>query len=78
MRIFDIPYSDPSKPRNYRSFKLKFQAPPGVGLFTWRIYIVSDTFVGEDVDRDISVRNLPFSCHGHCLPTNYFVCVNYS
>ena len=41
--------------RNYRSYKLQFQAPNGVGLFTWKVYLVSDTFVGEEICEDIAV-----------------------
>lgn len=78
MRIFDIPFSNPSKSRNYRSFRLKFQAPPGVGLFTWRIYIVSDTFVGEDVGRDISVRLLRLESYLLVVDLTNFLCANYS
>lgn len=52
MKITDVPYSD----SDYRSYKLQFQAPQNVGLYTWRAYIVSDTFVGEDISKDMIVR----------------------
>ncbi|KDQ65135.1 hypothetical protein JAAARDRAFT_168038 [Jaapia argillacea MUCL 33604] len=55
-RITEVPFSDPSRDRNYRCYKLQFQAPPGVGLYTWRVYLMSDTFVGEDVVRDIALK----------------------
>ena len=53
MRVADVPASDNA--RRYRSFKVQFQAPPAQGVFRWRIYIVSDTFVGEEVTEDIVV-----------------------
>ncbi|KAF8655190.1 hypothetical protein AX16_003222 [Volvariella volvacea WC 439] len=56
LKITDVPYSNPKEDRNYRSYKLQFQAPPNVGLFTWKIYIVSDTFVGEEITRDITLK----------------------
>jgi translocation protein SEC63 len=57
MKIADIPLFDPSTDRNYRAFKVQFQGPPTTGLFTWRVYIVSDTFVGEEVSADMTVRH---------------------
>ncbi|KAI6033822.1 translocation protein sec63 [Pisolithus microcarpus] len=56
LKIADVPLSDPSKERNYRCYKLQFQAPPNVGLFTWRVYFVSDTFVGGETCRDIVLK----------------------
>ncbi|KIK95455.1 hypothetical protein PAXRUDRAFT_140659 [Paxillus rubicundulus Ve08.2h10] len=56
LRITDVPRSDPAKERNYRCYKLQFQAPPNVGLFTWKVYFVSDTMVGEEVCRGISLK----------------------
>lgn len=56
LKIHDVPYSDPSRERNYRSYQIQFQVPPGVGLYTWKVYFISDTFVGEEVTRDITVR----------------------
>ncbi|EJD35962.1 hypothetical protein AURDEDRAFT_147310, partial [Auricularia subglabra TFB-10046 SS5] len=56
MRFTDVPYSDPSRRRNYRTYKMQIQAPPQVGMFAWRLLIVSDTFVGEDVGRDLPLK----------------------
>lgn len=56
MKISDVPASSPEKERDYRSYKLQFQAPPNVGLFTWKVYLVSDTFVGEESCQDISLK----------------------
>lgn len=56
-KVTDVPYSDPDAEheRDYRSYKIQFQAPQNTGMFTWKIYLVSDTFVGEEVTRDIVV-----------------------
>ncbi|THH32152.1 hypothetical protein EUX98_g2021 [Antrodiella citrinella] len=56
MKINDIPYADAAHPDIYRSYKLQFQAPPNVTSFPWRVYIVSDTFVGEEVAQEITLR----------------------
>ncbi|KAF9224450.1 translocation protein sec63 [Gyrodon lividus] len=56
LRIADVPRFDPSKERNYRCYKLQFQAPPNVGLFTWKVYFVSDTMVGEETCQGISLK----------------------
>ncbi|KAG1811249.1 Sec63 Brl domain-containing protein [Suillus subaureus] len=56
MKISDVPASSPGKERDYRSYKLQFQAPPNVGLFTWKVYLVSDTLVGEESCQDISLK----------------------
>jgi len=55
MKVTDVPFVDPTRPRDYRLYKLKFQAPPGTGLFTWRIIVVSDTYIGEDAAKDLRV-----------------------
>lgn len=55
LKISDIPYSRPDSDRNYRAFKIQFQCPPSTGLFTWKIYVVSDTFVGEEARIDLAV-----------------------
>jgi len=54
-KVSDVPFTDPSRARNYRSYKLKFQAPPGTGLFTWRVIVVSDTYIAEDAAKDLQV-----------------------
>jgi len=55
MKIADIPFSRPNEERNYRSYKMQFQAPQSTGLFTWKAYLISDTFVGEEVTKDVTV-----------------------
>jgi len=56
-KITDVPFANPhaEHQRDYRSYKIQFQAPQNVGMFTWKIYLVSDTFVEEDVTKDIIV-----------------------
>ncbi|GBE78987.1 Translocation protein [Sparassis crispa] len=56
LRVTDIPVADPEHGQYYRSFKIQFQAPPAVGMFTWRLYVVSDTFVGEEAWRDMVLK----------------------
>ncbi|KJA18200.1 hypothetical protein HYPSUDRAFT_45520 [Hypholoma sublateritium FD-334 SS-4] len=56
VKITDIPYTQDDKDRDYRSYKIQFQGPPNTGLFTWKVYIVSDTFVGDAATKDISLK----------------------
>lgn len=56
IKISDVPFSRPNHTRNYRSYKVQFQAPQSVGMFTWKVQLVSDTFIGEDVTWDISLK----------------------
>lgn len=58
MKISDVPHADAKHPDVYRSYKLQFQAPPQVSTFTWKLYLISDTFVGEEVSQDITVSDL--------------------
>jgi translocation protein SEC63 len=66
LKITDIPYArlphadadEALLEHDYRSYKIQFQGPPNVGMFTWKVYIVSDTFVGGDINRDITVSTL--------------------
>jgi len=51
-KVTDIPYTD----SDYRMYKMQFQAPPSVGSYTWRVFVVSDTYVGDDTYQDITVR----------------------
>ncbi|KZT13196.1 uncharacterized protein LAESUDRAFT_669586 [Laetiporus sulphureus 93-53] len=48
IKIADIPVGP-----QYRFYKQQFQGPQTPGLFHWRMYLISDTFVGEEVSRDI-------------------------
>ncbi|PPQ95847.1 hypothetical protein CVT26_015977 [Gymnopilus dilepis] len=56
IRITDIPYAQPGVEGDYRRYKLQFQGPPNTGLFTWKVYVVSDTFAGEEAVKDISLK----------------------
>ncbi|THU97929.1 hypothetical protein K435DRAFT_661913 [Dendrothele bispora CBS 962.96] len=61
LKITGVPFSDPAKrgerySRDYRSYKLQFQAPQGPGMYTWKMYLVSDTFVGEEVGRNMTLK----------------------
>ncbi|KAG6890192.1 hypothetical protein C0992_002849 [Termitomyces sp. T32_za158] len=55
-RITDIPFAQPHHERDYRSYKIQFQAPPNVGVFTWKVQLVSDSFVNEDTSREITLK----------------------
>ncbi len=37
------------------TYKIQFQSSPNVGIFTWKVYVISDTFVGGEVTRDITI-----------------------
>ena len=66
IQVSDLPYTDPKKPRDYKTFKLQFQAPQGVGLYTWRIRFVSDTYLEEDIAKDLTVSLTHWSIVGLC------------
>lgn len=56
MKIADVPVADSQGGIDYRSYKIQFQAPQNVGLFTWKVFVVSDTFVGDEVSRDVILK----------------------
>lgn len=56
MKITDIPLAQPDHERDFRSYKIQFQAPPNVGVFTWKVQLISDSFVGEDSSWDITLK----------------------
>jgi preprotein translocase subunit Sec63 len=39
-----------------RTIRMTFQAPPGPGLYTFQVYVMSDSFVGGDAQKDMRVR----------------------
>ncbi len=51
LKITDVPTGT-----DYRSYKIQFQAPQSVGLFTWKVIVVSDTFVGDEASRDVVLK----------------------
>jgi len=57
-KISEIPFKSGEGERDYRSFKIQFQGPPATGVFTWKVFVVSDTFVGEEVSKDVTVSFL--------------------
>jgi len=56
MKITELPYATADQPDLYRSYKMQFQAPNQVATFPWKLYIISDTFVGEDIIHDIQLK----------------------
>jgi len=57
MKVTDVPFSRPYEDRDYCLYKL--QVLQMTGLFTWKIYLVSNTFLGQEVMRDIVVCSSP-------------------
>jgi translocation protein SEC63 len=59
LKLGDVPYSDVKLKRNYRTWKMTFQAPPQIGVYSWRLRLVSDTYLGgEDYTRDLTVSHV--------------------
>ena len=61
-----LPHADADEAlleHDYRAYKIQFQSPPNVGMFTWKVYVVSDTFVGGEVTRDITVSSISPESH---------------
>ena len=53
LKITDVPII---RNADYRSYKIQFQAPQNVGLFTWKVVVISDTFVGDEASRDVVLK----------------------
>ncbi|KAI0337570.1 DnaJ-domain-containing protein [Trametopsis cervina] len=56
MKVSEVPLANPALPQDYRTYKLQFQAPQNVQTFAWKLYLISDTFIGEEVSQDITLR----------------------
>ncbi|KAI1788927.1 translocation protein sec63 [Ganoderma leucocontextum] len=56
MKITDVPVANPQRGTDYRSYKIQFQAPQNVGLFTWKVVVINDTFVGDEASRDVVLK----------------------
>ncbi|KAF8904266.1 Sec63 Brl domain-containing protein [Mucidula mucida] len=57
MKISDVPsISDLPSSRPYRSYKIQFQAPPTLGTNNWRVYVVSDSFIGAESWLPITLK----------------------
>ncbi|GJE83968.1 DnaJ-domain-containing protein [Phanerochaete sordida] len=56
MKITDVPLADAGAARDWRAYKMQFQAPQQAQTLQWKLHLVSDTFVGEEVVRDITLR----------------------
>ncbi|KAJ7743136.1 translocation protein sec63 [Mycena metata] len=56
LKISEVPFRRTGNSTDFRAYKIQFQAPQTTGLLTWRVYIVSDSFVGEEVTRDIVMK----------------------
>ncbi|BGP47243.1 secretory subunit [Rhodotorula kratochvilovae] len=42
-----------------RTVRMSFQAPPGPGLYTFQVYVASDSFVGASVQKDMRMKVEP-------------------
>ena len=56
LRIADVPLAGAGAERDWRAYKVQFQAPQQAQVFDWKLYIISDTFVGEEYVQSITVR----------------------
>lgn len=56
LKVTDVPFRRTGDASDFRAYKIQFQAPQNTGLLTWRVYVVSDSFVGEEATQDIVVR----------------------
>lgn len=63
MKISDVPLG----PQN-RLYRQQFQGPPQLGHNHWRLHLISDTFIGEEVTHEMEVCS-PFSLPS--LPRQY-------
>lgn len=57
-RITDIPSEPNAKPKQ---FKMQFQAPPEANEYRFEAYWISDTYVGVDVMKPVSLKVEPLS-----------------
>lgn len=55
-KITDIPLANSNVKKDYRAYKLQFQAPQQAQVFDWKLYIISDTFVGEEFVKNITLN----------------------
>ncbi|KAF7317954.1 J domain-containing protein [Mycena kentingensis (nom. inval.)] len=56
IKVTDVPFRRTGDATDFRAYKIQFQAPNTTGLLTWRIYVVSDSFVGEEAHTDIIMK----------------------
>ncbi|KAF8196701.1 Sec63 Brl domain-containing protein [Mycena galopus ATCC 62051] len=56
LKITDVPFRSTGDASDFRAYKIQFQAPQNTGLLTWRVYVISDSYVGEEDVRDITMK----------------------
>ncbi|KAJ7281859.1 Sec63 Brl domain-containing protein [Mycena rebaudengoi] len=56
LKITDVPFKRTGDPTDYRAYKMQFQAPANTGVLTWRVCVLSDTFVGEETSSEIVMK----------------------
>ncbi|KAG8935466.1 secretory subunit [Tulasnella sp. 418] len=55
MKFGSVPFTKPGSSKDYRTYKLQFQAPPQVGVYTFQVNFISDTFLGSDIKRFVVI-----------------------
>ncbi|KAF7289535.1 J domain-containing protein [Mycena chlorophos] len=56
LKVTDVPFRQTGDSADFRSYKIQFQAPNTPGTLTWRVYVVSDSFVCEEAHQDITMK----------------------
>lgn len=56
-KITDVPFSDHTKERNYRAYRIAFKGPVQVASYSWMFHVISDTFVGDELSVPLVVRD---------------------
>ncbi|KAJ6581236.1 Sec63 Brl domain-containing protein [Mycena capillaripes] len=56
LKVTDVPFRSTGDATDFRAYKIQFQAPQNTGLLTWRVYVVSDSFIGEEPTREITMK----------------------
>ncbi|KAK7031359.1 J domain-containing protein [Favolaschia claudopus] len=56
LKITDIPFRRTGDATDFRAYKIQFQAPQNAATLTWRVYVLSDSYVGEEDVRDITMK----------------------
>ena len=56
IRVTDVPYCNTATDfKADRLYKLQFQAPPQVGSYGFQVHFVSDSFLWDDIRRNVTV-----------------------
>jgi len=62
IRVTDVPYCDPTNDfKADRLYKLQFQAPTQVSSYGFQVHFVSDSFLWDDIRRNVTLEVEDFS-----------------